>query len=262
MATPRLASRFSIADSPLTAPPSSSPLGPVSPSGRCRDVLLLISSLSALASRQTGLRYRSRRLAIPTPGTTHAQLCRASIRGTASVSSSPDLTNFLVESPNDIPGFRVELRDDDVPGFSANENDVPPPESAWPASIDTAAPEPSDTVETSTVPPSVEEPDSTPQIPDWLNSVLTMPVPQLSAAFDPRTGRRIVPYEPVINWTRRDLTNHHDEHGTNAVGAYEGGIGAMPDPSSVEALATEQWAPPAPPRGPADSSARPVRLSR
>jgi hypothetical protein len=87
---------------------------------------------------------------------------------------SPVLTNFLVEPSNDVPGFHVELRDDDVPGFSVNGNDVPPPENPWPADIDTAAPEPSDTAETSTLPPSVEKPDPAPQIPEWLYNVLTV----------------------------------------------------------------------------------------
>lgn len=172
---------------------------------------------------------------------------------------SPDLTNFLVEPPNDMPGFRVEQRNDDVPGFSLNEKDVPPPESPSPAGIDTAAPDPSDTAETSTVPPGVEAPDPTPQIPDWLNNVLTMPVPRLSTAFDPKTGRRIVPYEPLINWTRPYPTVHQDAHGTDSVGASGTEMGGMPGPPSLEALAARQWAPPALPERPADTSTHPDR---
>jgi hypothetical protein len=172
---------------------------------------------------------------------------------------STDLTNFLVEPPNDIPGFRVELRDDDVPGFSLNGNDVPPPESPWPAGIDTAAPETSDTAQTSTVPLGVEKPDPAPQIPDWLYNVLTMPVPRLSTAFDPKTGRRIVPYEPLINWTRPYPTVHQNVRGTDTAGAYEAKIGEMSGPSSLEALATKQLAPPALPERPVDFSTRPDR---
>lgn len=172
---------------------------------------------------------------------------------------STDLTNFLIEPPNDIPGFRVELRDDDVPGFSLNENDVPPPESPWPAGIDTAAPEPPDTTETSAVPRGAEEPDPAPQIPGWLYNVLTMPVPRLSTAYDPKTGRRIVPYGPLINWTRPYPTVHQDVHGKDAVGAYGAEIGATADLSSLEALASKQWAPPASPERSAAISTGPDR---
>jgi hypothetical protein len=162
------------------------------------------------------------------------------------------LAGFVVEQPNEVPGFRVGLRDD-VPGFTLNENDVPPPESPWPAGIETAAPEFPSTAEMTAVPPGVEEPDQpTPQSPEWLRNVLTMPVPRLSTAFDPQTGRRIVPYEPLINWTRPYPTVDQNVRGT--------GIAAADGPeieASLEAPAIKQWAPPAPPERLADINTRP-----
>src|SRR5262249_19255916 len=38
-----------------------------------------------------------------------------------------------------------------------------------------------------------------PQLPNWLSTLLTMPLPQVSTAIDPRTGQRIVPYAPLIS---------------------------------------------------------------
>lgn len=148
------------------------------------------------------------------------------------------LGDFVVEQPNEVPGFRVGIRDD-VPGFNLNENDVLPPERESPA-------ETSDIAETSTLPPGVKEPEPTPQIPQWLYNVLTMPVPQLPTAIDPETGRRIVPYEPLINWARPYPTVDQNVRGTDAAEPYGPEIGAMPGPSSVAVPAINQWAPPDP----------------
>lgn len=158
------------------------------------------------------------------------------------------LGDFIVEQPNEVPGFRVRIRDD-VPGFNLNENDVPPLERESPA-------ETSDIAETSTLPPGVEEPEPTPQIPQWLYNVLTMPVPQLSTAIDPETGRRIAPYEPLINWTRPYPAVDQNVRGTDAAEAYGPEIGAMPGPSSVAVPAINQWAPPDPLERRADINTR------
>ena len=96
-----------------------------------------------------------------------------------------------------------------------------------------------------------------PQPPEWLRNVLAMPVPQLSTAFDPQTGRRIVPYEPLINWTRPYPSVDQNVRGPNAAGAYGPEIGAMPGPSSLEAPAIKQSAPLARPERPADINIRP-----
>jgi hypothetical protein len=149
------------------------------------------------------------------------------------------LADFVVEQPNELPGFRVGMRDD-ARRFNLNENDAPPPERE-------PSPETSDIAETSTLPPGVEEPEPAPQIPQWLYNVLTIPVPRLSTAIDPETGRRIVPYEPLINWTRPYPTVDQNVRGTDAVDAYGPEIRAMPGPSSIEVPAINQWVPSAPP---------------
>lgn len=160
------------------------------------------------------------------------------------------LVNFMVEQPNEVLGLRVGLGDE-VPGFNLNENDLPHPETAWPDRLETPLPASSDTAQTLALPPGVEDPDPpTPQLPDWLRNVLAMPVPQLSTAFDPQTGRRIVPYEPLINWTRPHPSVDEDMRGANAAGAIVPEIAAMRDRTSLEAPAIKQWAP----------SVRPSRL--
>jgi hypothetical protein len=74
-----------------------------------------------------------------------------------------------------------------------------------------------------------------------------MPVPQLSTAFDPQTGRRIVPYEPLVNWTRLYPSVDENMHGANAAGVYAPEIEAKLGRSSLEAPAIKQWAPSVPP---------------
>jgi hypothetical protein len=166
------------------------------------------------------------------------------------------LVNFLAEQPNEIPGFRVGRRDE-VPGFNLNENDLPHPETTWPDWVETPLPESSDAAQTLPVPPGVEEPDPpTPEIPDWLRNVLAMPVPQLSTAFDPQTGRRIVPYEPLVNWTRPYPSVDENMRGAGAAGAYALEIAAMLGRTSLEAPAIKQWAPSVPPARLADIDAR------
>jgi hypothetical protein len=165
------------------------------------------------------------------------------------------LFNFVAEEPNEVPGFRVGLRDD-VPSLNLNEDDLPHPETAWPDWVETPPPESSDTTQTLPVPPGVDEPDlPTPQPPEWLRNVLAMPVPQLSTAFDPQTGRRIVPYEPLINWTRPYPSVDENVRGRDAAKAYGPELGAMPGPSSLEAPAIEQPAPFARLEKPADINA-------
>ena len=153
------------------------------------------------------------------------------------------LVNFVGEQPNEVPGFRVGLRDEG-PGFNLNENDLPHPETTWPDWVETPLPEASDSAQPLPVPPGVEEPEPPPpQPPEWLRKVLTMPVPQLSTAFDPQTGRRIVPYAPLVNWTRPYPSVDQNAREPDAAGAYGPEIGAMPGPSSLEAPAIKQSAP-------------------
>lgn len=176
------------------------------------------------------------------------------------------LVNFLAKQPNEIPGFHVGRRDE-VPGFNLNENDLPHPETTWPDWDETPPPEYSDTAQTLPAPPDVEKPDPpTPQPPEWLRNVLAMPVPQLSTAFDPQTGRRIVPYEPLINWTRPYPSVDQNARGPDAAGAYASEFEASPSRPSLIAPTVKQWARPVPPARPADITTRaespPLRRKR
>ncbi|MBI2736881.1 MAG: hypothetical protein HYX38_10095 [Rhodospirillales bacterium] len=171
------------------------------------------------------------------------------------LSESAPPTGLMVEQPNEVPGFRVGLSAE-VPGFNLNENDLPHPETTWPDRLETPLPAPSDTAQTLALPPGVEEPNPpTPQLPDWLRNVLAMPVPQLSTAFDPQTGRRIVPYEALVNWTRPYPSVDENMRGAGAAGAYAPEIAAMLGRSSLEAPAIKQWAPSVPPARLADIDA-------
>lgn len=159
------------------------------------------------------------------------------------LSASPTgLASFVVEQPNEVPGFRVGLRDD-VPSFNLNENDMPRREGTWPDGMETTAPESPDIAQTWTLPPGVEEPDqpAPPHLPEWLYKVVTMPVPQLSTAFDPRTGRRIVPYEPLIGPATSYLTTDQNARGTEDARPYVDGISPLLDLDSAEAPSAEQW---------------------
>jgi hypothetical protein len=149
------------------------------------------------------------------------------------------LANFVAEQ---VPGFRLGLRDA-VPGFNLNENDLQHSETTWPDRLETPPPGSSDTAQTLALPPGVEEPDQpTRQLPEWLRNVLTLPVPGLSTALDPQTGQRIVPYGPLINWTKPYLTaGQHETRSPESPGAYVTGINAVPDQPSVEPPSIQQW---------------------
>ncbi|GEP56683.1 hypothetical protein [Reyranella soli] len=110
------------------------------------------------------------------------------------------------------------------------------PESALPSSSDTA-PTPT--------PPGAEDSTSLipPQLPEWLYKVVTMPVPQLSTAFDPRTGRRIVPNEPLIGLARSYLTTNQNARGSEDTRPYVDDISPLPDLESPNTPSAERWPP-------------------
>lgn len=83
--------------------------------------------------------------------------------------------------------------------------------------------------------PGVEPPPQlgVPPLPEWLRSVLTMPVPQRSTAYDPRTGRRVIPYEPLAGSIRPYLmTNAYSPETTDIPPADDFG---WPDVKAAEA---------------------------
>ncbi len=92
-----------------------------------------------------------------------------------------------------------------------------------------------------------------------------MPVPQLSTAFDPRTGRRIVPNEPLIGLARSYLTTNQNAHGSKDTRPYVDDISPLPDLESPKAPSTERWPSSDAPvwqtdikSGPGDTTARPA----
>jgi hypothetical protein len=161
---------------------------------------------------------------------------------------STGLAGFMVEQPNEVPGFRVGL-----------QNDEPGRERTWPNGMETAAPESANIAQTLGLPPGVKEPDppAPSQLPEWLHKVVTMPVPQLSTAVDPRTGRRIVPYEPLIGPVRSYLTANQSGRRSDDALAYVEGTNPLPDPDSAEAPSAERWPSSDTPIWPADINAGP-----
>ena len=129
------------------------------------------------------------------------------------------LAGFRATTQDDVPGFKLRL-EDTVPGFNLIENESggQRQETTW---SDGTLPEF--------------------RLPAWLYKLLTMPVPQLSTAFDPQTGRRIVPYAPLINADETYPTTGQNEHMTGSTHAYIDGMSAPPDPSSVAAPSAEEW---------------------
>ena len=99
----------------------------------------------------------------------------------------------------------------------------------------------SDTVPTHT-PPSVNDLTQLipPQLSEWLYKLVTMPVPQLSTAFDPQTGRRIVPYEPLIGPIRSYLRTDETSRGTEDINPSVEGTSRLPDLKSAEPPTAEQ----------------------
>jgi hypothetical protein len=161
---------------------------------------------------------------------------------------STGLAGFMVEPLNEVPGFRVGL-----------QSDKPGRERTWPNGMETAAPESADIAQTLGLPPGVEEPDqpAPPQLPEWLHKVVTMPVPQLSTAVDPRSGRRIVPYEPLVGPVRSYLVTNQNGHRSDDALAYVEGTNPLPDPDSAEPPGAEPRPSSDMPTWPADLNAFP-----
>lgn len=146
--------------------------------------------------------------------------------------------------PADLAGIRVGPQDD-VPDFDRDESGVPRQETSWSDGmrLGSASPEYPDAAQPEALPPGVEDPVQTtpPQLPDWLYKLLTMPLPGLSTAFDPRTGQRIVPHAPLISPVRAYQTTDPNVRTTADTLAYDGGASALPDVGSVETSSPEQW---------------------
>lgn len=82
-------------------------------------------------------------------------------------------------------------------------------------------------------------------------------MPQLSTAVDPRTGRRIIPYEPLIGpVSSYQTTNQNGRRNDDAL-AYVDGTSLLPDPDSAEAPSAERWPSSDTPIWPTDVNAGP-----
>ena len=168
-----------------------------------------------------------------------------------------DSPGLWVTPANNLPGFRLNPQDE-LTSFNLNENDGSPREGTWPDGMppDAATPEDRDVAQTWTLPPGVEDPaQPVPSgIPDWLYKLVTTPLPPLSTAVDPQTGRRIVPYGPLVNPVRS--YQRTDQNGPTAgnLRTDVGGINALQDLSSVKTPSAEQWLPANMSERPADTN--------
>lgn len=131
------------------------------------------------------------------------------------------LAGFRAPTQQDIPGLQLRL-EDAMPPFNLAENE-------------------SGIQRQETTGFDGTRPESQP--PTWL---LTMPVPQLSTAFDPQTGRRIVPYAALINARGTYPTIDLNDPLTGSTRAYVEEPSAPSELSSVSAPSAEDWESPDP----------------
>lgn len=154
--------------------------------------------------------------------------------------------SYSARPQDDVPGFNLRV-ENTVPGFNlvGRESDEQRQETNWSGGTpsESAPPQYSD-AESMPTPPGVE--DSTqpapPQLPEWLYDLVTMPLPLLSTAFDPRTGQRIVPYAPLIGVVNSSLMRDPNARETEEARASADSIAPVPDQDT----ATEQNASPEP----------------
>jgi len=186
---------------------------------------------------------------------------RATLGPQNSLRSAPpgDPPGLWVTPATNLPGFRLNPQDE-LTSFNLNENDGSSREGTWPDGMppDVATPEYDDSAPTWTLPPGVEEPaQPVPSgIPDWLYKLVTTPLPPLSTAIDPQTGRRIVPYGPLVNPIRSYQGTDQNVPPTGNMHTNVGGINPLPHLSSVKMPRAEQWPFPNTSEQPADINIR------
>ena len=129
------------------------------------------------------------------------------------------LAGFRAPTRDDFPGFKLRL-EDAMPGFNLIENE---------SGVQRQETTGSDGARREFQPPT------------WIHQLLTMPAPQLSTAFDPQTGRRIVPYAPLINEDGTYPTIGQNEDMGGSTRAYVEGTSAPSGLSSVSPPSTEEW---------------------
>ena len=137
-----------------------------------------------------------------------------------------------------LPGF----------GFNFNENDRSPRKesSSSEVSPEVAAPDYPDTTQTLSFPPGVEDPrPPVPSgVPDWLyNLSRAIPLPLPSSVFYPRTGPRIVPYDPAIRPVWPYPTANQNTRRAGDARAYVPGISSSPGLGSSETVDNQRGTP-------------------
>lgn len=153
------------------------------------------------------------------------------------------MAGFRAGPWNNVPGFNVRADiENGLPDLIGSGSDAQHQETNWFAEPRPESAEPPYADATPT-PPGVDELTSVVplQLPEWLYKVVTMPVPRLSTAVDPRTGRRIVPNEPLIGPVRSYLTTNPTARGSDDARRYVDGISPQPDLDSGEALSAARW---------------------
>ena len=150
------------------------------------------------------------------------------------------LPGLWVTPQDNLLGFHLKPQDEQI-GFNLNENDRPPRKESSPSEVspEVAAPEYPDTTQTLSFPPGVEDPPPpVPSgVPDWLYNLsggMLLPLP--SSVFYPRTGPRIVPYDPLINPVWPYPTTNQNTRGTGDARVYVPGISSSPGLGSSQTV--------------------------
>jgi hypothetical protein len=159
----------------------------------------------------------------------------------------PHTTRVPIPGPEDGPADYPVKPQDNVPGFNFRESGsgVPQQETTWFDGMWPGSPTSQyfNFAQTLTSPPAADgsaEPGSQ-QLPEWLYKLVTMPLPEVSTVIDPRTGRRIVPYEPLISPVRSYLPTEQDGPGTEDARVDVDAISSRPDSGSVATPSIGPW---------------------
>lgn len=161
------------------------------------------------------------------------------------------MLGFRVRPEDEALGFRMTLRDF-VPGFNLDENGAPRLEANWSGGMPAGstpqyanfAQTPASQIVGLFTPNSGSFVQSEPPtLPDWLYKLVTMPLPKMATVLDPRTGRRIVPFTPLINRAAFNPTEDQNVPETRDTGVDVSEPTLPPASGPVETKPTEERPP-------------------